>query len=167
MKLTKNLLFTALISAAALLSAAETGEAKPEAAKLAAAYKSTNKEPLDFKNYANTIHLPAGFSMNLKKLDGKEVVIDWEIELQGTEEAQFTAAKFRNYTSDKKDVMYDLIRWKTPVKMETAKLTGKCKVKIAENYARSTLVLYNCTVKGVLRVKSITLTATEAPAEKK
>ena len=162
MKLTKNLLFTALISAAALLSAAETEEAKP-----AAEYKSTFKEPMDVKGYANTVQLPAGFSMNLKKLAGKEAVVVWEIELQGTEEAQFIGAKFRVYGSDMKDVMYDLIRWKTPVKMESAKFTGKCKVKIPEKFTRSTLVLYNCTVKGAVRVKSITLTATEVPAEKK
>ena len=48
------------------------------------------------------------------------------------------------------------------------KLSGKCKVKFQDNFARATVVLYNCTSKGALRVKSITLTANEtAPAEKK
>ena len=162
MKLSKTLLFTALISAAALLSAAEAEGAKP-----AAEYQSDFKTPMELKGYANTVQLPTAFSNQLKKLAGKEAEIVWEIELQGTEEAQFTAAKFRTYDSDKKDVMYDLIRWKTPVKMETAKITGKCKVKIPANFVRSTVVLYNCTVKGVLRVKSVKLTATEVPAENK
>ena len=162
MKLTTNLLFTAMISAAALLSAAETEGAKP-----AAEFKSAYKAPLELKGYANTVQLPADFSGPLKKLAGKEAEVVWEIEMEPTEEGKLVCAKFRTYDSARKDVMYDMIRWKTPVKKEKTKLSGKCKVKIPENFARATIVLYNCNPNGFLRVSSITLTADEAAAEKK
>ena len=162
MKLTKNILCTALISAAALLNAAETEGAKP-----AAEYQSEYKAPVEMTGYSQTIHFPAIFSAQLKKLAGKEAEVTWEIELEPTAEGTFAGAKFRTYDSDKKDVMYDMIRWKTPVKKEMTKLSGKCKVKIPANFVRATIVLYNCNKNGILRVKSVKVSAAEASAEKK
>ena len=162
MKLTKNLLFTAMISAAALLNAAE-----PEGANPAAEYQSDYKAPVELKGYANTVQLPAVFCSQLKKLAGKDAEVAWEIEMEPTAAGTFASAKFRTYDSAKKDVMYDMIGWKTPVKKEKTKLSGKCKVKIPENFARATIVLYNCNKNGSLRVSSITLTADEAAADKK